>query len=170
MVSCSLGWTHLFLVVSLDKILGILCIEMSAANTFFSSYLYSFHLLFLMHLLGLPVWCWVGVVKRGYPWLVSDIRGKTFSSLIKYSVTSLFFFPHRLFLSSLESFPQFIIWWDFCYAWVLGFVGCFSSYQLMWSSDFSLTPDRYDVLRWVVHIEPALHLWSKPHLVMEHTF
>ena len=94
LVSCSLGWTQLLLpVVSLDGILGILCIDMSTANTFLSSYLYSFYFLFLMHLLGLPVWCWVGVVREDIlDWfLILGGKRSVFSSSTMLQV--LGFFP-----------------------------------------------------------------------------
>lgn len=102
------------------------------------------------------------MVKRNYETehicLIPDLRGKAlcFSSL---SMMLIVGFSVDSFLSSLESFPLFLVYWGL----------------LSWMSYAFFAPvDMINYINWFLNVESALHTWDKSYLVMMynslHTF
>ena len=140
---------------------------------FFFSYLDAFYFLFLSNfLISLTRTSIIMLIrsdKSKPPCLMPDLRGKAFSfSPINYEVTCGLLI-YAIYCVEIRCFYNNIVE-SFNCKWKLNFVK--HLFCIYWNNHvFFFLFHFINVLHhldWLTHVEPSLHPWDKPHLVMVH--
>ena len=125
---------------------------------------YILFLLFVWLLwLGLPILCWMKVVRMGIL-SFSRFRREGFQLFSVEHYIGCGFFINDFFWVMFPLYPfweEFLSWMD------IGFCQMLFLYLLRWlcAFDFSFVNMVYDV-GWFVYVEPSLLTWDETHLVM----
>ena len=112
--------------------------------------------------LGVPVLCWIKVMRVGF--LVLLLNEEIFSFLCMILGVGFYLYYAdicSIYIFFVEGFHQ---------KWMLNFIKCFSC--LYWEQlDFYLHFIKvFYHIDWFAVIKPSLHLWDKPHLIMVYDF
>ena len=137
---------------------------------FFLPNLCTFYFLFLSYCrLGLPRWCWKGVVRRNILPLFLILVGKLPVSYHLCIISSIIFY--RCSLPSWGSSLLFLVCWEvfffLCHEWVFH---CVKYFRLIyWNGYVIFLPwlvHVMDYINWFSNVEPASHTLGESLLVM----